>query len=49
VPWLRRVDDRLEAVAGPDALSFWAGVETHGEGLTTVAEFEIGEGEMGLP
>ena len=46
VPWLRRVDDRLEAVGGPDALSFWSGVETHGEGLTTVAEFEVTEGQM---
>ncbi|MGH8522993.1 MAG: trehalase-like domain-containing protein [Gammaproteobacteria bacterium] len=45
VPWLRRVDDRLEAVGGPDALSFWSGVETHGEGLTTVAEFEVTEGQ----
>ncbi len=45
VPWIRRVDDRLEAVAGPDGLSFWSGVETHGEGLTTVAEFEVSEGE----
>ncbi|RBP35509.1 GH15 family glucan-1,4-alpha-glucosidase [Roseimicrobium gellanilyticum] len=45
VPWTRHVDDRLEAVAGPDALSLWSDVETHGEGLTTVAEFEIGEGE----
>jgi GH15 family glucan-1,4-alpha-glucosidase len=45
VPWVRRVEDRLEAVAGPDALSLWSDVETRGENLTTVAEFEIGEGE----
>jgi GH15 family glucan-1,4-alpha-glucosidase len=45
VPWTRRVDDRLEAVAGPDALSLWSDVETHGAGLTTVAEFEIEEGQ----
>ncbi len=45
VPWVRRAGERLEVVAGPDALSFWSGVETHGEGLTTVAEFEIAEGQ----
>lgn len=45
VPWVRRVDDRIEAVAGPDALSLWSDVETHGENLTTAAEFEIREGE----
>jgi GH15 family glucan-1,4-alpha-glucosidase len=45
VPWVRRVDDRLLAVAGPDALSLWAGVETRGENHHTVAEFEIEEGQ----
>ena len=45
VPWIRRVNDRLEAVAGPDALCFWSGVDTHGEGLTTVAEFVVNEGQ----
>jgi len=45
VPWIRQLDDRLEAVAGPDALSLWSDVETHGEGLTTVAEFGVSEGE----
>ncbi len=45
VPWIRRLDDRLEAVAGPDALSFWSDVETHGEGLTTVADFTVSEGQ----
>jgi len=45
VPWVRRMDGHLEAVAGPNAVSFWSGVETCGEDLTTVAEFEVGEGE----
>ena len=45
VPWLRRLSDRLEAVAGPDAISLWSDVETHGEGLTTVAEFDVSEGQ----
>ena len=45
VPWVRRMDDALVAVAGPDALCLWSPVETHGEGLTTVAEFSLAEGE----
>jgi GH15 family glucan-1,4-alpha-glucosidase len=45
VPWVRRVDSRLELVAGPDALSLWSGVATRGEDLTTVAEFTVTEGQ----
>ncbi len=41
VPWVRRIDGRLLAVAGPDALLLDAPVETRPEGLTTVAEFEV--------
>jgi GH15 family glucan-1,4-alpha-glucosidase len=45
VPWVRRVDDALVAVAGPDALCLWSPVETHGEGMTTVAEFTLEQGD----
>jgi GH15 family glucan-1,4-alpha-glucosidase len=45
VPWVRRVEDCLVAVAGPDALAFRTPVEHRGEDLTTVAEFELREGE----
>ena len=45
VPWVRRVDDVLLAVAGADALCLWSPVETHGEDMTTVAEFTVAEGE----
>jgi GH15 family glucan-1,4-alpha-glucosidase len=45
VPWVRQVDGRLEAVGGPDALSLWSEVPTRGEGLATVADFEIAAGE----
>ncbi len=45
IPWVRKLPDgRLGVIAGPDALSLDAGVETHGEDLTTVAEFEAAEG-----
>jgi GH15 family glucan-1,4-alpha-glucosidase len=47
VPWVRRVDnaDALVAVAGPDALCLWSPVDTHGEGMTTVAEFTLEPGD----
>jgi GH15 family glucan-1,4-alpha-glucosidase len=44
VPWVRRVGDSLLAVAGPDALSLRTPVTTHGEDLTTVAEFTVEAG-----
>jgi GH15 family glucan-1,4-alpha-glucosidase len=45
VPWVRRTDDSLLAVAGPHALRLHADVETRGEDLRTVAEFAVREGE----
>lgn len=44
VPWVRRVDGMLAAVAGPDAADLWSTVETHGEDFSTVAEFSVTEG-----
>jgi GH15 family glucan-1,4-alpha-glucosidase len=46
VPWVVQSGGRLTAVAGPDALCLDAGVPVHGENLTTVAEFTVGEGEV---
>jgi GH15 family glucan-1,4-alpha-glucosidase len=45
VPWVRRVDEALVAIAGPDALCLWSPVETRGEDMTTVSEFTLGPGE----
>src|SRR5207248_1997992 len=46
VPWVSRLDDgSLRAIAGPDMVVLRTDVETRGEGLTTVAEFEVGEGD----
>jgi GH15 family glucan-1,4-alpha-glucosidase len=45
VPWVRRTDGTLTAVAGPDALSLWTTVDTHGSDLSTVAEFTVSEGQ----
>jgi len=45
VPWVRRVDDTLTAVGGPDGLCLRTPVETRGQDLTTVAEFTVAEGD----
>jgi GH15 family glucan-1,4-alpha-glucosidase len=45
VPWVRKCDDRLEAIAGPNALALRTPIETHGEDLTTVAGFEVAKGK----
>jgi len=45
LPWVRRRDDALTMVAGPDALCLRGDVDVRGEDLSTVAEFEIGPGE----
>jgi GH15 family glucan-1,4-alpha-glucosidase len=45
VPWVRRVDDTLVAIAGPDALCLRAPVEVHGENLTSVSEFVVEAGQ----
>ena len=43
VPWVRRHDYGLSAVAGPDALELRTPVALEGHDLTTVAEFRVGE------
>jgi GH15 family glucan-1,4-alpha-glucosidase len=45
VPWVRRVNGEIAAMAGPDGLLLDSPVQTSGEDLTTVAEFEISAGE----
>jgi GH15 family glucan-1,4-alpha-glucosidase len=45
VPWVRRVNNSLLAIAGPDALSLWSPVPTSGHDLTTRATFEVAAGE----
>jgi GH15 family glucan-1,4-alpha-glucosidase len=44
VPWVRRVDADLVAVAGPDAVWLRTPVDLRGENLSTVADFSVGEG-----
>ena len=45
VPWVRRTEQGIFAIAGPDALLLHTPVEMRGERLTTVAEFTVSEGE----
>ncbi|MEO8484272.1 MAG: glycoside hydrolase family 15 protein, partial [Acidobacteriota bacterium] len=45
VPWVQRTDGMLRAIGGPDAVSLWTPVATHGVSLTTVADFVIREGD----
>ncbi|MGH8871300.1 MAG: glycoside hydrolase family 15 protein [Acidimicrobiia bacterium] len=45
VPWVTRSDDHLLAVGGPDALTLSTPVDSHGEDLTTVAEFTVAKGD----
>jgi GH15 family glucan-1,4-alpha-glucosidase len=45
VPWVRRVQDGLVAVAGPDSLHIVSDVPLHGEGMTTVGEFDVAAGQ----
>jgi GH15 family glucan-1,4-alpha-glucosidase len=45
VPWVRRLDGHLLAVAGPHAVRLDAGVQTHGRDLTTRATFTLEAGD----
>ncbi|WP_063689721.1 glycoside hydrolase family 15 protein [Bradyrhizobium stylosanthis] len=45
IPWVRRIDHSLMAIAGQDMTVLRTPVETCGENLTTVSDFEVGEGE----
>ena len=45
VPWVRTIDGVLVAVGGPDAISFWSPVETHGIDFTTRASFRVRAGD----
>jgi GH15 family glucan-1,4-alpha-glucosidase len=46
IPWVRRVDGTLNAIAGPDGLSLWTTVECKGQDFSTVAEFTVSEGQQ---
>ena len=45
VPWVRRVERRLWAIAGPNAVVLDTPAELHGRGLATEASFTVREGD----
>jgi len=45
IPWVRRTETGISAIAGPDMLSLRTQVPLHGESFKTVAEFTVSEGE----
>ena len=45
LPWVRNVDGTRLAVAGADALAFRTPADTHGEGMRTISEIVVEEGE----
>src|SRR5215831_15386329 len=45
VPWVRRTHKGIRAIAGADTLVLQTNVDLRGEGLTTIAEFTVSEGE----
>jgi len=45
VPWVRREEGGLSAVAGPDALRIRTPVPLRGENFRTIGEFAVAEGE----
>lgn len=44
-PWVKRVDGALLAIRGPDMTVLRTPVETRGEDMTTVSEFEVAPGD----
>ena len=45
IPWVRRIDQGIHAIGGPDALVLQTNVALRGKGFTTTAEFIVTEGE----
>jgi GH15 family glucan-1,4-alpha-glucosidase len=45
VPWVRKRNGGLEAIAGPDGLILRTPIETSGKDLTTVGEFTVSKGD----
>jgi GH15 family glucan-1,4-alpha-glucosidase len=45
VPWVRRTENGISAIAGPDMIRLRADVPLHSENLRTEAEFTVAEGQ----
>ncbi len=45
VPWVRKREQGIVAIGGPDAVVLQSDVDTRGEDLTTVADFSVSQGQ----
>ena len=45
VPWVRRTESGISAIAGPDMIRLRSDVELHGENMKTLSEFTVTEGQ----
>jgi GH15 family glucan-1,4-alpha-glucosidase len=45
IPWVRRTEHGIRAIAGPDALELYTDVRLRGEQFTTVADFTVSAGQ----
>jgi GH15 family glucan-1,4-alpha-glucosidase len=45
VPWVRRIDNGISAIAGPDMLRLRSDSPLRGENMKTVSEFNVAEGD----
>ena len=45
VPWVRRANHGITAIAGPDMIRLRSGVQLHSENMKTDAEFTVAEGQ----
>ncbi len=45
VPWVRRINGGISAIAGPDMVRLRGDVPLHGEDMRTKAEFTVGKGQ----
>ena len=45
VPWVRSIGNGIRAIAGPDTIYCRGDAPMHGEGLATVAQFEVAAGQ----
>jgi GH15 family glucan-1,4-alpha-glucosidase len=46
IPWVKRTEDGLLAICGPDMTVLRTPVTTRGEDMTTVSDFDVSEGEI---
>jgi GH15 family glucan-1,4-alpha-glucosidase len=45
IPWVRKIERGISAIAGPDTVQVRADVPLRGKGYTTVSEFEVSAGQ----